>query len=381
MKKIILSVAVATMALSTAASALEDIKTSGKATVWYETNNAGNNTFGGENGSMGDYSIRLDITGKQGNIGFGTTVYSATTMGLENTGMIGNGRVNITPNTDDTEEVFFTQAYITAPLGSNTLLKMGKQELNTPLVFSEKWTAVTNSYDAALVINNSIANTTLIAAYVGQNNGAAHGNINPSEFNSLAGAGASAIAALYKNDAFNVNAWYYDVNTVATAYWVDAGATVAGVDLKAIYVNMDPEAAGDETTAYAVNVGAKVSGISLSAAISKVSDTGTMHVANLGTAGKKSKLGTDGVYTDGQYVARNGSTAVKIKAAGSVAGYKLALQHINNANDAAALDATETDLIAAKKFGDFNMKAILMHRTGSDTTSQQHLRVVAGIDF
>lgn len=37
MKKIIVSVAVAAIALSTTASALEDIKVNGQAKVWYET--------------------------------------------------------------------------------------------------------------------------------------------------------------------------------------------------------------------------------------------------------------------------------------------------------------------------------------------------------
>jgi len=384
MKKIILSVAAAAMALTTTASALEDIKVNGQAKLWYETNDKAANDLFDQGASSGEVVFKLGMTGKQGNVGFGTTVYQTSTMGLENN-LVSGTRTN-TANGD----MYVGEAYITVPAGAKTLVKFGKQELDTPLAFSERWNATPNTFNAAVAINNSIDNLTLIGAYVGQDSNSVDWKSDGTPSSSLFD-GALAAAALYKNDMFGANAWYYQLRSTAKAVWVDATVNAGPAKITGYYASMMPEAAvaPEDTDAYAVKVAGKVSAVSLMAAYSSVSDDNGLPVANTATGFKKTKLPTAGVYTDGVYVAQNGSDAFKVKAAGKIGSTGLALQYIDNSNDMAgkaALDTQEIDLIITQKVGDVNLKAILMNRdfddAATDTASgANHVRIIASVNF
>jgi len=415
MKKIILSVAAATMAFSTSAAALEDIKVNGQAKLWYETNNVGpTNEMFDKIGSSGEVVFKLGVTGKQGNVGFGATVYQTSTMGLEET-LVGNDRhasSGLTGGADD-GEMYTGEMYITLPVGAKTLLKIGKQELDTPLTFTERWNAVPNTFNAAVAINNSVENLTLIGALVGQS---ARGEVTSAA--PYANTSVYAAAGLYKANGLAVNTWAYNLNSIANAVWVDAGMKVSGVDVKAYFGLINPSsnvavnspigalASTDDTKAYALSASASVSGIKLYGAVSKVSDTGALPMGNVATNFKKTKLPTAGVYTDGKYVAQPGSKSFKIKAAGKVGTTGLALQLVNNSNGLAGayttaaafagaagsagtnatLETTEVDLIITQKLGDVNLKAILMDRSfdnGAEDTriGGQHVRVIASVDF
>jgi len=397
MKKIILSVAVATMALSTAAAALEDIKVNGQAKLWYETNNQQSNdlfskrnkapgsdnntsTAGDGFGTSGGVAFKLGVTGKQGNVGFGATIYDVSTMGLENN-LVAGTRTN-TPT-----DMYVGEMYITLPVGAKTLLKIGKQELDTPLAYTERWNLVPNTFNAAVAINNSIDNLTLIGAYVGQSDDETtwkSGGIVDDSFYK----GAYAFGGLYKNSAMALNAWYYDVLGTADAVWVDAAMEVSGINAKLYAAKMMPNGANaTDTTGLAASASAKVSGITLFGAVAKISDKGTMAVGNTATGFKKTKLPTAGVYTDGVYVAQNGSKSFKLKASGKLGTTGIALQAIQNNNDKTATkETTEIDLILTQKVGDVNFKAILMDRSFKDSTTDkdlgaQHVRVIASVNF
>ena len=383
MKKIILSATVAAMALTTTASALEDIKVNGQAKIWYETNNAGTNSMFDKNAASGEAVFKLGVTGKQGNVGFGATVYQTSAMGLEKTLVSGVRNGNNALSGDG--EMYTGEMYVTVPLGAKTLLKLGKQELDTPLAFTERWNAVPNTFDAAVAINNSINNLTLIAAYVGQ------GDTGEIRSGAYAGTSVYAFAALYKTDALGANVWFYDINSAAKAYWADVALKAGPANIKLYGAIVDPEM-GDAGNALAISAGMKVGSVSLFAAASTVSDDG-QSFGNTATADKKTKLPTMAVYTDGKYVAQSDSTAFKIKASTKIAGTGLALQYVNNSNDSMAAldDMSEIDLIASTKLGDVNLKGILIHRDGDASNagisgyagegSHQHVRVIASVNF
>ena len=403
MKKIILSATVAAMALTTTASALEDIKVNGQAKVWYETNKidsrvgTADNEMFSKNNSSGEVVFKLGMTGKQGNVGFGATVYQTSSMGLEKTlvsGVRTAGTTGLThadtnaSTANDDGEMYTGEMYITVPVGAKTLLKVGKQELDTPLAFTERWNATPNTFNAAVAINNSVENLTLIAAYIGQG---ARGEVVGTAYSpfNLGSTSNYGIAALYKNNGLAVNAWYYDLNSIAAAYWIDAGMTISGINVKAYAAMIDPAASisSEDTKAYALSASTKVSGINLFAAGSRVSDQGAAPIANTATGGKKTKLPTAGVYTDGLYVAQMGSKAIKLKASGKLGTTGYALQFIDNSNGkTATLETTEIDLILSQKVGDVNFKAILMDRSFDQsaldaTTGGQHVRVIASVNF
>jgi imipenem/basic amino acid-specific outer membrane pore len=390
MKKLMVSFAAAAVALSTSAMALEDIKVSGQAKLWYETNNKGDNDMFNKDNASGEVVFKLGVTGKQGNVGFGATLYDSSTMGLE--GLLVSGvrtdANNLVQGTND--QLYVGEAYITAPVAPDTTLKFGKQELDTPFVFTERWNAAPNTFNAAVAINQSVENLALVAAYVGQTSGmgTAGWKTTGTPVTQINDQGAFAFGGLYKADGLGVNGWYYAIPTVADAFWLDAGVSVAGVNLKGIVAGMMPRADGvDDTMGYALSAGMAVGGVKLMAAASMIGEDGVLPLANVGTGFKKTKLPTAGVYTDGVYVAQPDSTAFKLKAAGKIASTGLALQGVMNQNDSVdALETTEVDLIVTQKLGDFNFKGILIHRAFEDdavddAAGGQHVRLIASVNF
>jgi len=391
MKKIIVSAAVAALALTTTASALEDIKVNGQAKVWYETNDLGEGLFNKDKASA-EVAFKLGMTGKQGNVGFGATVYDVSTMGLEGL-LVSDSRQGVLNG-----DMYVGEAYITAPIMGATL-KLGKQELDTPLLYTERWNVTPNTYNGAVFIAPATSNLTVVGAYVGQvssNGASASGTENgwksngtPAKQTNAKQNGAFALAGLYKADAMAVNAWFYAVPGVANAAWVDASMKMGAANVKAVVAQMMPEADGvDPTTAIALAGGAKMSGWNLSGAVSSVTEgnAGSMSAANIGTGGKKTKLPTAGVYTDGKFVAMPGSTAIKVKAAGKVGSTGLAIQAVNNTNDTASLETTEIDLIISQKLGDFNIKGIILNRSFADSATDtksggNHVRLITSINF
>ncbi len=405
MKKIILSVAVAAMALSTTASALEDIKVDGQAKLWYETSDTAttlvpgstNDSLFHKDASQASVVFKLGMTGKQGNVGFGAEMTQVSTMGLENV-LVTNVRHDATSGLNPA--AYVSKAYFTAPIAGATL-KMGRQELSTPLLFTEKWNAVQNNFDAAVVIVPATDNLTVIGAYAGQTN---TGITAPAfkaaqSFSQIGTQGSYALGALYKADALAVNVWAYEVSGLAKAFWADAGMKAGPVNVKAyasmIMPNGSGTGAGDDTTGFALCANTDLGGVKVAAAGSMVMEDGQIALANLVT-GKKTKLPTAGIYTDGVYVAQPGSTAFKLKASGKVGTTGLALQAVMNTNSdvrfdtgtggANIKDTTEVDFIVTQKLGDFNLKGILMHRSFDDsglddTNGGIHARVIASVNF
>lgn len=68
-----------------------------------------------------------------------------------------------------------TEAYLTYGFdNANTSIKMGRQALPkslSPFAFSENWQMFKNTFDAALLVNSSLPNTTLVYAWVWKANG------------------------------------------------------------------------------------------------------------------------------------------------------------------------------------------------------------------
>ncbi len=393
MKKIILSAVVAAMALTTTASALEDIKVNGKAKLWYETKDAGTGELftKAAPGNVSQLTFELGMTGKQGNVNFGVKVIDASNLELLGAGRDATADAGLTVN----------EAYITAPIGSKTTVKIGKQQIQTPLAFSENWASVPNTFNAALVVNKATSNLTLVGAYVAQQNTKGHFRAQPTHngYLSTASGGAAvdtfAAVAHYKTDAFSVNAYGYELSGLAKALWIDAGTKVGPVALKVVAATImaggakaDALNLTEDTTAFALSAGTKLGSVSVSAAASTVSDDkNAIPVANTATDFKKTKLPTAGVYTDGKYVAQPGSTAFKLKAVTKIGGFKVIAQGVMNSNDIdAAKETTEIDLILIKKIGDFNFKAIALNRSFDDKATDDarggnHFRLITSVNF
>ncbi len=383
-----------------------------------------------DGGASGQAMVSAGATGKLNScFGYGVEAMAVDTLGLENNVVsnvrMGNG--NSAPKTALDTQFWFPQAYVTyhpCDVGTNTTFKIGRQYLDTPLAFTEKWNVAPNSFDAAVVMNQDIINTTLVGAYVGRGNGEFVQVTNGEKFDTYGKEGAYAVGVLTSllDGALPINLWGYDVVNVAQAFWGDAGYKLdlgdgIKLDLGAQYGFMTPDddansllGAGsyDDTSGYAVKIGTSMKvadmNFGLMAAYSSVDEDGVLALANTATlgnsesanglsptgGGKKTKLYTAAIYGDGTHVAIPGSDAFKIKASTKLAGIgSLAVQYVNNDNSKNnALDMDEIDVILGTSLpGGLGAKIIYMNRAydlvNNDAVHNDadHVRIILSKNF
>jgi imipenem/basic amino acid-specific outer membrane pore len=384
---------VAVMALGTSAYAIENVKVSGEVKVIYQTSDVekyasdaagattgmfdnGNNpsiigvspyngaSAGGIGGTIG---VTADLLK---NVSAGAEVQIYTTLGLDqnvfNDNMINapfyeTGFTNGTTapgstyedRTDDASNI--SQMWLATTVGKTTL-KAGRMELDTPLLFTEKWNVAKNTFEAAVAINNDLPDTTLVGAWVGKHNGhgaaySATGNeggfllagspgrtVNMESFRSIGAYdqanGAYAAGAVNKSiPNTTIQAWYYNVVQAAEAYWLQADTKVAGmVTLGFQYANMDPKLASlptlKDSSIWAVKAGVDVAGVNLYAAYSKSDKDGTLGFSNVSTADKTNiYTGQNSIYFDG-VVTGPGIETIKVGASTSIMGANVAAAYV-----------------------------------------------------
>jgi len=334
---------------------------SGQAVVYYQTNDQADFLGNGDEGlfsqtsSWADFGLQLRAVNKDvfAGIGLGGEVSGLSTLNLENflvsNVMQGTGGTDLDGMTDGG---WISQLYMTYAIG-NTSFKLGRQELPkalSPFAFSENWNVFRNTFDAVLVVNTDLPNTTLVGAWVG---GANHNGIGATndmtDFNSVNGDdGVYMLTA--QNKSFDgltlTGTWYYgadmtgidDVNIL----WGDiayAGQSFYAA-LQAGTVMGDFVVGGDDTVAVGVKAGTDLGMFNVELAYTSV-DEGNAGIFNVG--GVKTPLYTqmilnqDFIRSDNDtFVARAG-----VKALGGKFG--LAYDYTTD-NSIAENDYTELDL-------------------------------------
>ena len=144
--------------------------------------------------------------------------------------------------------------YNAKDLGTKTTFKAGRQKLNTPLAGADDARMVPNLFEAYVMHNNDIANTTLVAAHVtkmapgsfanaygggivGATAGYTYVNVANSGTNNTATyqgkftnmgtwavgqdtSGVTAVAAIYKNETLKLQAWDYYAHDILNAIYL-----------------------------------------------------------------------------------------------------------------------------------------------------------------
>ena len=395
---------VAVMALGTSAFAIENVKVAGEVKVIYQTSDveltAAEIAAGAESGlfeqgtgtvvgvspyngaSAGGIGGTLGVTADLlKSVSAGAEVQIYTTLGLENN-VFGDNMINApygqTGFTDGTEIALagstfedrtkdvsnISQLWLATTMGKTTV-KAGRMELDTPLVFTEKWNVAKNTFESIVAVNTDLPDTTLVGAWVGKHNG--HGSfdnranvggaqsdvrleggirlagspgrtVNMDSFRTFGAHdtanGAYAVGAVNKSIAnTTLQAWYYDVVSIADAVWLQADTKVAGmVSLGAQYATLDPKGSAatvGDSSIWAVKGAVDVAGVNLYAAYSKADKDGYMGFSNISTADKTNiYTGQDSIYFDG-VVTAPGVETYKIGAKGEIAGVKLAAAYVN----------------------------------------------------
>lgn len=385
---------VAVMALGTSAFAMENVKVAGEVKVIYQTSDVekyasdpsaattgmfdnGNNPsiigvspYNGASagGIVGTLGITADLLKA---VSAGAEVQMYTTLGLDqnlfNDNMINapyyqTGFTNGTTapgstyedRTQDASNI--SQMWLAATFDKTTV-KAGRMELDTPLVFTEKWNVAKNTFESIVAVNNDLPDTTLVGAWIGQHNGhgtawAATGNeggfllagspgrtVNMDSFRTFGAYdqanGAYAAGVVNKSiPNTTIQAWYYNVVQAAEAYWLQADTKVAGmVTLGFQYANMDPQFTSQPTwkdsSIWAVKAGVDVASVNIYAAYSKSDKDGTLGFSNIATADKTNiYTGQNSIYFDG-VVTGPGIETIKVGASTTIMGANIAAAYIN----------------------------------------------------
>jgi len=236
----------------------------------------------------------------------------------------------------------------------NTSFKLGRQELPkalSPFAFSEHWNVFANTFDAALIVNTDISNTTLVGAWVygGNHNGIGAIPNNMTDFNAFNNDDGVYMLTVQNKSVEGLTltgTWYFapdmgvtdDVNIL----WGDAkyafsnyyAALQGGTVMSDSYV--------DDTTAVGVKAGGNFDMFDASLAYTSV-DEGDSGVFNVG--GVKTPLYTQMILNQGAI--RSDSDTFVARAGVKALGGKFGLAYdYSDTNDASVFgdDYTELDL-------------------------------------
>ncbi len=389
----------AVMAMGVSAFAdVQNIKVTGDAKLFYSTTDAHDGDLFDQKSSAGqaalDVAVSADLAdGVAGKIG----VTMLNTLGLEN---------NLVSKVWDgglSNQWWVSEAWLAKKI-ANTTVKVGRQTLDTPLAFTETWSIAQNTFDAAVVLNNDIPNTTLVAAWVGRGNGtsatASAGNPNSATapIASLAGVvnnaqdGRDPFGTYQQDGAYAFGAvttaipmttaqgWYYNVEDVATAYWLQADVALEnelkGLTLGAQYATLNLDAANtDDGAIWAVKVGyAMDNGLSFAGAYSS-SDKSTAGAGwNTATGTGASKIYTEAWWAYGE-VTQSDTDSFTLEAEYEMEDVADFGVYYTNADHATGDDMTEITVTASKSYGslDTTLAYINTDKAENDNMIQVYL--------
>ena len=311
----------------------------GQAVVYYQTaDNWGNGSVfdqgpaaENEGWSKAAAGIQLAAVNKNllGPIGAGFELSGLSSVGLENDVVSGL----VQSATGDLTGAAITQAYLTAGLG-NTSLKVGRQTLPkslSPFAFSEGWNVFKNTFEAALLVNSDLPDTTLVYAYVTRSN---H-SIKPlSDFAKINDNGDMVHMVTAQNKSIAgltlTGTWYLAPDMISNGndvnvLWGDAKYTMGDYSIALQGGQVSPDSA-DDTTAYGAKIGAKFGMFDASLAYSSVDD-GTVDIVNFGT-GVKSPLYTQAILN--QNTLRRDADTFKLALGAKALGGKFTGVYINS---------------------------------------------------
>ncbi len=370
--------------------AVDNVEVSGDARLFYGT---GSENYQGEAGlknelfskesSYAEAGFSLGVTADlMENVKVGAKYQIMSQLGMDNS-IADSSWSNSFENGSgalDTEE-WMAEAWVEAKMG-NTTAKVGRQIIETPLVFTETWSVDYNTFEAGVLVNEDISDTTIVGAWIGQSNGAGidaspTGNITNKggRFDTIGANGAGVIGVT--NNSFKpltAQAWYYDITDTAEAIWLQADYEADGFVAGAQYTTIDMEGAGADDSAYAAKIGYVIPDVvTLTAAYSSVDDEGTRGgVYNFATEGQFSGTASS-LYTEFwwwfQTSSATGADTWTVSAESTVADTDLFLGYYSS--DSVDTEVDEIAFTASKSFGALDTSLAVIYDMFGDTTNDE----------
>ena len=333
----------------------------GQGVAYYQTDNDLNNDFFSKESSRGSLGLQIDVNAKVDNgfeLGYEGTFLG--TLGLENS-IIATTRQNAQANAFNayaTTEVFLLRRM------ENMNIKLGRQKLSmaySPLAFSENWNVFENSFEALVMTNQDIKDTTILASYILKSN--RHNDL--SKFGDLGSSLEKIESGMYLVTVANkslenlpITASYYNLQKVAglengLALWLDVKSNHLPVKLAFQAGYIDPANALNQSSVFGAKASKAYDEFALSLAYSLVSD-GDFSFQNFGTKGD-APFYTQMVNNQG-VIALNAETIVlktvtKLGKGDFTVQYGVTKDKSNMKNDFSELDVVyKFDVLASKLF-------------------------------
>jgi len=335
----------------------------GQGVLYYQTAEAGKGSLFEQANNVAAAGIQLGATTKSliGPIGAGVELTGLSSVGLEQDVVSGL----MQSATGDLTGGAITQAYLTADLG-NTSIKVGRQQLPkslSPFAFSEGWNVFKNTFEAALVVNSDLPDTTLVYAYLTRSNSTLAPLADFSKINEN-GDMVHMITAQNKSiSGLTLTGSYYlapDLTPVddLSVVWGDAkfamGDYAVALQGGSILAQDALGAGSKDTTVFGAKVGAIFGMFDTSVSYSTVDD-GSIPIHNFGT-GVKTPLYTQMILNQARIKSDNDTVVLRagVKALG---GKFMASYDMTTDNSAAANDSTELDVVYKTNVGNVTLLA------------------------
>ena len=348
MKKLSLS-AIAIIATTSTTMAEIDLKTSGQAAFYAQTldSKGTHDLFESGRTSRATAGLQVNVNGDLGNdFDLGLQGIVLGTLGLENN-IVGASMQSA--RTDELNGAQMSKIFISKKI-NNTIVKLGRQELPkalSPFAFSEKWNVFSNTFDAALVVNQDIVDTTIVAAYVANGNGhldlAAPALVDLGTYHRIGESGAYMLTVANKSlKEFQPTVSYYQLpNTGKKIIWGDAKVD-ANLPVKLSLQGGKVMTSGADTSAYGAKLTTKLEPTTLTLAYSHVGDGGN-GITNAGT-GVKTPLYTQLIFNQTS-IDKDNDTVMLSAVVPLTVGKIIIRDADTKSNDASRPNYNEFDLI------------------------------------
>jgi len=353
---------IAILLLTEMTMAKVDFNLSGEGVAYYQTNNDGKNDFFSQDSSRGSLGLQLDVEAKVDNgfkLGYQGTFLG--TLGLDKS-IISNGRQYTGAN--DLNGYTTTKFHLWKRF-SETSFKLGRQELSediSPMAFSEGWNVFKNTFDALVIRNEDLADTSVVAVYINKANG--HNDL--SSLNDLSSTngqavdgGAYMLTILNKSfkDMPMMGSYYFlkDLNKQenVSVFWFDVKSKQTAFNLAFQTAHINPSNTLSNTTLVGAKVSKTHNDLGFSLAYSSVS-SGGLSFQNMGTQGDVAFYtqmvnNQDHIALDAQTVVAKASA--KLPVGNLTLQYGLTKDTSSFKNDFTELDVVyKFDLMATKMF-------------------------------
>ncbi|MFT7823180.1 MAG: OprD family outer membrane porin [Sulfurimonas sp.] len=246
------------------------------------------------------------------------------------------------------------EAYLKGQWG-NTLVKAGRQEIDTPFADTDDIGMVPNTFEAAVLVNTDIKDTTIVLAHIEKWAGVDVSH-DPAEFERLNGDdGVQTLGITYEGDeGLMLSGWYYHGDTLVDISYIEAGyeAHLDGITLGlgGQYAQQDWESGvATEIMGASLSLGIDAAGLTLGAACNKADDNGADNGFGGGpffTSAEHLTLAEAGA--DGEALIYSAEWDA---GAAGLEGLTLGVGHLT-LEDSTGTEATELDLTAGYAFND-----------------------------